>query len=440
MSESFIIKGNFIYSSRDKKLKIIENGYAVCEKGICQGVFEEIPEEFKGLEIKDFKDNIIIPGMVDLHVHAPQYSFRGLGMDLELLDWLNINTFPEEAKYRNIEYAEKAYEIFVEDLKQGETTRSCIFATIHNESTLLLMDMLEKSGLHTFVGKVNMDRNSSSMLCEKSAEDSLRNTKEWILESEQSFINTKPILTPRFVPTCSDELMEGLGRLQKEFHIPVQSHLSENLSEISWVKELNSKASCYGQAYDMFGLFGSQDRTVMAHCIYSTEEEIELMRKNNVFIAHCPESNLNLASGIAPIRKYLDLDMNVGLGSDIAGGSSLSMMSAMVNAIQSSKMYWRLIDQGKKPLTFEEVFYLATLGGGKFFGNVGTFEKGYEFDVVVIDDSALKSPNKLNLHQRIERSIYNNQAIKIVEKYVCGNKIRLNDQKYIDKYWAGAII
>ena len=227
--------------------------------------------------------------MTDLHVHAPQYSFRGLGMDLELLDWLNVNTFPEEAKYSNIEYAKKAYSIFVEDLKKEATTRACIFATINNESTLLLMEMLEKSNLCTYVGKVNMDRNSSEDLCEESAEISLEETDKWIADALKRFKNTKPILTPRFVPSCSDELMKGLGILQKKYKLPVQSHLSENLSEISWVKKLNPKSNCYGDAYDMFGLFGGSGKTVMAHCVYSTEEEIELMKKNKVFIAHCPE-------------------------------------------------------------------------------------------------------------------------------------------------------
>ena len=259
--------------------------------------------------------------MVDLHVHAPQYTFRGLGMDLELLEWLNINTFPEEAKYKNIEYAEKAYKLFVDDLKSGTTTRACIFATIHNEATLLLMELLEKSNLCTYVGRVNMDRNSSENLCESSAQTSLEETNTWILKSMEKFKKTKPILTPRFVPSCSDKLMDGLGIIQRKFHLPVQSHLSENISEVSWVKKLNPKSYCYGDAYDMFGLFGGNGKTVMAHCVHSTEEEIELMKKNKVFIAHCPESNINLSSGIAPIRKYLKLGMNVGLGSDVAGGS-----------------------------------------------------------------------------------------------------------------------
>lgn len=423
MNNNFIIKGNLIYSGINKELNILQKGYAVCHEGICEGVFKHVPKDFKNYEIKDFKDALIIPGMTDLHVHAPQYSFRGLGMDLELLEWLDVNIFPEEAKYSNIPYAQKSYKIFVEDLKKGTTTRACIFATIHSETTLLLMKMLEKSNLHTYVGKVNMDRNSSENLCEENAESSLEETDKWIVKTMGKLKNTKPILTPRFVPSCSDELMRGLGIMQKKYKVPVQSHLSENISEISWVKELNPKSYCYGDAYDMFGLFGGSAKTVMAHCVYSTEEEIELMKRNKVFIAHCPESNLNLSSGIAPIRKYLESGINVGLGSDIAGGSKLSIMNAMVHAIQVSKMYWRLVDSRQKPLTFEEAFYMATLGGGSFFGKVGTFQKGYEFDAVVLDDSDLKHPQKLSVRQRIERGTYDSEKLKIIEKYVAGNKI-----------------
>ena len=119
-----------------------------------------------------------------------------------------------------------------------------------------------------------------------------------------------------------------------------------------------------------------------------------MIKKNQVFIAHCPESNTNLSSGVAPVRKYLDLGIKVGLGSDVAAGSLLSMFKAMSMAIQCSKLRWRLLDQELAPLKVEEVFYMATRGGGEFFGKVGAFEKGYEFDAVVIDDSNLRHPQE----------------------------------------------
>lgn len=417
---NYILKGDLIYSLPDKSVVYKENSYLICSNKTVAGVFDTIPKQYEHFPIHDYQNKLIIPGMTDLHVHAPQYAFRGLGMDLELMDWLNVHTFPEESRFEDLTYAKEAYEIFVSDLLTTTTTRACIFATLHTKATLLLMELLEKSGLHTYVGKVNMDRNGVPELQEKDAATSSHDTKEWITQSLQSFSYTKPILTPRFIPSCSDELMRKIKELQNRFHLPVQSHLSENLSEIAFVKELAPAASCYGDAYHMFGLFGQEVPTVMAHCIYSEKEEIQLMKQGGVYIAHCPESNINLASGIAPVRQYLEMGMHVGLGSDVAAASSLNLLSCMAMAIQASKMYYRLIDQSKKPLTFEEVFCLATLEGGRFFGKVGSFLDGYAFDAVILDDSSIQSPRKVNLKERMERAMYLASQIKVLHKYVDG--------------------
>lgn len=154
----FALKGTICYSKNQKELVFAENSYAVCENGLCAGVFFQLPEKYKDIPVKDMGDRLIIPGFTDLHLHAPQYAYRGTGMDLELLDWLNTITFPQEAKYADLSYAKKAYSIFVDDLKHSFTTRACIFATLHRPATELLMDMLEESGLTTMVGKVNMAR------------------------------------------------------------------------------------------------------------------------------------------------------------------------------------------------------------------------------------------------------------------------------------------
>lgn len=420
--ENYVLKGDICFSQTSKKMNIIENGYLVCQNGKCAGVYETLSEEYKTFQIYDYKDKIIIPGLVDLHVHAPQYAFRGLAMDLELIDWLNTYTFVEEAKYDDVKYADRAYDIFVEDLRNSATTRACIFGTIHTDATLLLMDKLEKSGLKSYVGKVNMDRNSPEYLCEESAIKAAEDTEKWILASRH-YENVKPILTPRFTPSCSDELFEKLSVLQKKYHLPMQSHLSENIGEIAWVKELCPETKFYGQSYDRYDMFGKECPTIMAHCVHSGEEEMELMRKQNVFVAHCPESNANLSSGVAPVKKYLEKGMKIGLGSDIAAGSTLSIFKAMAMAVQCSKLRWRLQDQEVAPLTLEEVFYLATKGGGEFFGKVGSFEDGYAFDAVVLDDSSIKTPLQLNVKERLERLVYLSEDKNIIAKFVDGKKI-----------------
>ena len=430
MRKSFVIKGNICQTRDPKQLDLHPVAYAVCVDGVSAGIFDALPEKYASLPCYDYGDALIFPGMVDLHVHAPQYAFRGMCMDLELMDWLNRYTFPEEEKYEDLAYAEKAYGMFVDALQKGATARSCIFATRHRYATELLMALMEKSGLVSYVGKVNMDREASESLTEESADISAYTTFGWINAVKDKFKNTKPILTPRFIPCCTDKLMEELREIQMAYGIPVQSHLSESKGEIDFVKFLRPENSFYGDSYNEYDLFGKNDdidtdvKTVMAHCVWSTKEEIALMRENGVFVAHCPASNMNLTSGIAPIRKYLDLGLNIGLGSDVAGGHSISVFRAITDAIQVSKMYFRMVDEAYSPLVFSEAFYLATKGGGAFFGKVGSFDVGYEFDAVVMDDSVLPHPQPLTLAERMERAVYLGLDEKsITAKFVAGNKI-----------------
>lgn len=419
-----ILHGDIVYTSNPSQFDLYEDGYLVTDDDKVVDVYSSLPQEYQKELIEDYKGKLIIPGLIDLHVHAPQYTYRGLGMDLELIEWLNVNTFPEESKYKDNEYALKAYSIFTDDLLHSSTTRACIFATVHKEATLLLMDKLEETKLITKVGKVNMDRNCPDYIKEGSV-NSYLDTLSWVEEcNNRNYSFTSPILTPRFIPSCTDEILDKLKEIQVKYHLPVQSHLSENLSEIEWVKELCPSARNYGEAYALHGLFGGEDcPTLMAHCIYSNDEELALMKKNGVYIVHCPESNINVRSGIAPIRKYLDEGFNVGLGSDIAAGTTLNMFKAVEETIKASKMRWRILDQNYKWLSEQEGFYLATKGGGKFFGKVGSFEKDYEFDAVVIDDSRIRHANKLSLKNRIITAIYLSDERDIVAKYVKGNKV-----------------
>ena len=402
----------------------IENGYLVCDGMHIIGAYQELPEQFRDAQIIDYKDRLIIPGLCDLHTHAPQFAFRALGSDLELLDWLEKYTFPEESKYSNLDYARKAYDVFVNAIRHSATTRACIFATLHSPATVTLMEKLEQTGIVSYVGKVAMDRNCPDILRQESAQAAYVSTKQWIRNTKDRFKNTKPIITPRFIPTCSDELMYRLKELQEEFSLPVQSHLSENKDEIAWVSDLHPHCHTYSHAYEHFGLFGGERTpTVMAHCVWCDDEEIELMKKNQVFVAHCSQSNFNLASGIAPIRKYMTNGVNVGLGSDVAGGSHLSIFRAMSDTVQASKLYWRLIDQNDAALTLNEAFYLGTEGGGRFFGKVGSFKSGYEFDAVVIDDSNIPTTNPLTIEERLARIIYCSDDSNVHAKYVRGEKV-----------------
>jgi guanine deaminase len=289
------------------------------------------------------------------------------------------------------------------------------------------MDLLEASGLVCMAGKVNMDRNAPDELCEKNATASIDETRRWLSEcAARHYKNTSPILTPRFAPSCSTDLLHGLGQLQTEFHLPLQSHLSENREEVAFVQKLFPDSSCYGDVYRDFGLFGQNGKTVMAHCVWSGEEEIALMKANGVFVAHCPQSNTNLASGIAPIRRYLTENLAIGLGSDVAGGAHTSIFRAIQDAVAASKLRQCLSNRDENPLALEEAFFLATKGGGAFFGDVGSFEKGYECDALAIDDSSLAPAAPLTVHERLERAVYLSDDRHIRSKWVRGVRIKDN--------------
>ncbi len=415
---NFILKGDICYSRHDGKLFSRENAFLIVQGGLTVGVFDEIPQEFSNFKLCDYSGKLIIPGLSDLHIHAPQFAIRGIGMDMELLDWLKKHAFPQESMYSDLKYAEEAYSIFVESIKRSFSTRVCVFGTIHAEASALLARKLEEVGICGLVGKVNMDRNCPEALCEK---DSLAETKKFT-ELCSDLVNIKPVITPRFIPSCTDETLEKLGKFAVSENLPVQSHLSENLGEIELVKKLCPDSLHYGDAYDRHSLFG-QTKTVMAHCVYSSDEEIALMKERGVFIAHCPQSNTNIASGIAPMRKYLDMGMKVGLGTDVAGGSNESMARAVTDAIMVSKLYWRLCDQNSKPLSFADAFNIATRMGGEFFGKVGSFDEGFEADIVVISEDNKPCPINLSIEERLERIFYIGDTANIYAKYVKGKQL-----------------
>ena len=430
----FVLKGDLCWCRSPQKLETLSGAYLVCVDGKSAGAFSRLPEQYAAFPLADYSGRLIVPGLVDLHTHAPQFAFRGLGMDLELLDWLEGHAFPEEAKYGDLEYARRAYACLVEHLKRGPNTRLVIFATVHTPATLLLMDLLEESGLVSFVGKVNMDRNCPGSLREESAAASLAATAEWLdtwlaRNKAGKYHNTRPIFTPRFIPSCTDELMRGLAELREKYQAPVQSHLSENQKEIAWVRELCPHSDGYGAAYRDFGLFGGGASTVMAHCVWSDETETALMAEQGVFVAHCPQSNTNLSSGIAPVRRFLAAGVPVGLGSDVAGGAHASIFRAMTDAIQVSKLRRVLYDPGTRPapdekaLSLEEAFYLGTAGGGAFFGDCGSFEPGHDFDALVIDDADLAPPFALSIRDRLERIVYLSDDRHIKAKYVRGAEL-----------------
>lgn len=417
---TIILKGNIIHTPSKDQFSCTPGGYVVSVDNEVKGVFSQLPEEYAGLPVMDYGDCLIIPGLCDMHVHAPQFVYRGLGLDLQLMDWLNRYAFPTEARFQDPEYARIYYDAFADALAKNGTTRAVVFGTIHVPATEILMESLERRRIAAYVGKINMDTLSPDYLCE-TPQQSLADTERWILDTKDRFKLVKPAVTPRFIPTCSSEVLEGLGGLAGKYGLPVHSHLSEDLGEMAVVRERYPQYDNDGDVYDHFGLF--TDHTVMAHFVYPTDHELELTRDRGVTIAHCPQSNGNVAAGMPPIHRMMNMGIRVGLGSDIAGGYSVCILRAMADAVYLSKLKW--LESGKEDdfLTIPEAFYLGTKGGGQFFGKVGSFEPGYELDALVIDDASLRTPaDCLSLEERMERVIHLADDRNFKARYVAGEK------------------
>lgn len=415
-----ILHGTIVHAPTKEVFDCHPDSYLISEDGKVTGIFQELPEKYKNVPVLDYGNSLILPGLCDMHVHAPQFVYRGLGIDLQLMEWLDRYAFPTEARFADLSYARIYYEAFADALAKNGTTRAVIFGTLHAPATELLMEILEKKKIGAYVGKINMDTLSPDYLCE-TPKQSLADTRKWIEDTKDRFHLVKPAVTPRFIPTCSTSVLEGLGKLAQEFDLPVHSHISEDLGEMSIVRDRYPQYDNDGDVYDHFGLLTSH--TVMAHFIYPTRHEMELIKKRGVTIAHCPQSNGNVAAGIPPIRQMLDLGVKVGLGSDIAGGYSVSIFRAMSEAVYLSKLQWLRSEKKDSFLSVPESFYLGTKGGGQFFGKVGSFETGYELDAIVVDDRSLcVSADRLSTEERVERVIHLSDDRNIIARFVSGEQ------------------
>jgi len=414
-----ILKGTIVSAPELGKLDVIENGYLIAEDGKITGIFPTLPERFSGASVEDYGDALILQSLADLHLHAPQYPMLGMGMDLPLLDWLNTYTFPTEARFADPDYARTVYRQLARELIENGTTRVCIFSSLHRESTLILMEELERAGVTGYAGKVNMDRNGIPAL-QETTEESERETLRW-LEECQSFPHIKPILTPRFTPSCTDELMAFLGKLAAERDLPIQSHLSENTGEIDWVRSLHPDCRQYWETYRKYGLWNG--RTLMAHCVWSDEREQQAMRDAGVTVVHCADSNQNLCSGVAPVRKMLQEGVKVSLGSDIAGGDHLNMFEVVAASIRASKARRVMDDWETDFLTVAEGWYLGTSAGAAFFGEKPGFAPGNSLHAVVLDDSKLLQPHPMTAAERLERCVYRRQRDAIRAVWSASRKV-----------------
>lgn len=339
---------------------------------------------------------------LDAHVHASQYPNVGVFGKSTLLDWLNKYTFPMEASLASLPKARRVYTRCIRRALANGTTTAAYYATIDVDATNLLADLCYSMGQRAFVGRVCMDHLGPDYYIDESSEHALaatRATIEHIRSIDSGFELVSPILTPRFAPACSPATMRGLSELQKETRLPMQTHISENVDEVELVKELFPGNKSYADVYDAHGLLN--EKMVLAHAIHLTEEEADLIAERKAKVAHCPCSNSALTSGVARVRWLLEKGIQVGLGTDMSGGYSPSILEA---ARQAKLVSNHLIAPGgqldgspqeerdKAKLSVDEVLYLATRGGAQVLGladKIGGFEVGKQWDAQLVDLGAV---------------------------------------------------
>ncbi|KAI1446949.1 guanine deaminase [Annulohypoxylon stygium] len=446
-----IFHGTVIHSQDPAQLIILENALLIVDaNGKITNLIENISKDeivasLSSLGIPSIspgsvrylpRGQFLIPGFIDTHNHAPQWAQRGLGQSMHILDWLDKVTFPNEARFRDPEYARRIYSSCVDGfLKQGITTAS-YYGSLHAEATNILADICLEKGQRAFVGKCNMNRNAPDFYRDTSVEASLKDTEECIkhiqrIDPESKLL--KHVLTPRFAISCDPELLDGLGKIAAANpDLPIQTHFNEAEQEMNFTQELFPQFK--GREADLYEHYGLlNERSILAHCCHMTEYEMNRLKELDCGVAHCPISNMTVGGGFmaAPIRDFLRRGIKVGLGTDSGGGFSSSILDAMRQALVASNAR-EVLSQGKdKGLDIGELFYLATLGGAKVCGldtKVGNFEVGKEFDALLIDADASGVMTMLEDEDSI-RTIFDKFVMtgddrNIKEVYIRGNQVR----------------
>jgi len=350
----------------------------------------------------------LLPGFVDLHVHAPQFPQLGNALDVPLEVWLQRYTFPLEARYEDHAFARRAYRLLVDDLIANGTTTALYFATIHQDATRILADTCLERGQRALIGKVAMDNAEEcpDYYRDASTDAALSGTRDLIdyirSHPDNAEKRVLPVVTPRFIPSCTDATLEGLGTIARDCGCHVQTHCSESDWAHGYV--LSRHGMTDTASLDRFGLLGR--RSVLAHANFLTEKDVETLKARQSAVAHCPLSNAYFANAVFPLRAALEKGLNVGLGTDISGGPSASMFENCRAAIMASRMLESGVDPrldaasrstfGPARLDFRDAFHVATAGGAKALDlPVGQFSPGYRFDAMVVDANADKGTIRL---------------------------------------------
>ena len=329
------------------------------------------------VEVIEYTDALITPGFIDTHIHLPQTGMVG-SYGEQLLDWLNTYTFPCEKQFADPAHAAEVADIFLKELLRNGTTTALVFGSVHKASVEAFFQAAEKLDLCMIAGKVMMDRNAPDYLTdtpESGYADSKALIERWHGKGRLHYA-----VTPRFAPTSTPEQLTLAGQLLTEYpDLYMQTHISENLQEIEWVKALFPERSGYLDVYDHFQLLGQ--RSVFAHGVHLCDAECARLAETGSAISFCPTSNLFLGSGLFNLPMAEKHKVNVGLGTDVGGGTSFSILQTLNEAYKVMQL------QGAKLSPFKSL-YLATLGGARALrldDKIGSLQPGNEADFLVLD-------------------------------------------------------
>lgn len=445
-----VFKGTGFSSISAHEIELLENHlYCIDNKGMIikrlapsnslyRSTLQEAKKEDKLIELAE--GQYLLPGFIDLHIHAPQWAQSGTSLDIPLHQWLNSYTFPLESKFEDTAFAEKVYSHLVDTLLANGTTTGLYFATVHEEASYKLAEICAKKGQRGLVGKVVMDDSEQNpdYYRDQDTQTALADTERFIQRVKALQIETVqgvyPVVTPRFVPSCTDTALAGLGQLAEIYDVHVTSHCSESDWEHGYVKDRFGKNDA--QVLNDFGLL--KEKSVMAHCNFLSEADALTFKEKGTAIAHCPISNAYFANSVIPIKQFHDLGIEVGLGTDLSGGYDPSIYSAIRQAVISSRMLEDGVDTKKDPkergtknsrITANEAFYFATAGGGESVSlPIGRLAENYAFDAQVIDITVPQASMPIfektePLEDIFQKLLYLTKRENIVSVWIQGKQI-----------------
>jgi guanine deaminase len=386
MPEPFVLRGALLSPRSREQCDYHADAAMVVDEGgriVFRGPFSELPMGYTALPVRD-AGGVILPGFVDTHVHVPQFDCRGMhGADL--LAWLRDFIFPEEQRFAVAEVARDVAGRFFAAMHAAGTRTAMVYASSHEQSTHIAFEEAERSGLRILMGAVMMDRNAPPALCVPVGEAE-RAARRLIERWHRATPRLHYVITPRFGPTCSEELLRMAGGLAREFDLHVQTHINESCEEIGWVRELFPESASYTDVYDRASLLG--ERTVLGHDVHVDDAQLAMIAARGCAVAHCPDSNAFLGSGRFPLQRHREHGMRIGLGSDVGAGTTLDMRH-IANAMATVQL--------RSMHPFEKL-YMATLAGAEALGladRTGSLDVGKDADYCVVDIGAHFPEGKL---------------------------------------------